>query len=360
MHKPADASEGTNAGAGSRASTSDPFRIAVRAALGIALVAVAGLGLWRVREVIILLLLSLTIAAAIRPGVDALRRRGVPQVLAISVFFVVVLGGLALFLSFAIPPAVEQARQALTQPSVGGTGLRHTALIWVHRELDRLPSGASLVHPIATYGKQATGIIAAIFFTLAAAWYWISDGPKMLEAAISRVSAANRERVRQTALAVEQRLGNYTRLMFLMILFVGFVLSIGLYAVGLHYWLLVAGLVSVLEVIPVIGPTLGVALVAMVGFSQSLHTMVLALIVVIGFRQIQDYVINPHVMGGSVGFSPLVTLTTVAVVGVLFGPFAVILAIPVTSAVATVIDVLVLGHEPPPAEPRSALLLGRG
>ena len=40
-------------------------------------------------------------------------------------------------------------------------------------------------------------------------------------------------------------------------------------------------------------------------------------------------------------------VVAVSVVGLLFGGFAVVLAIPVTSAVATLIDVLVLDHEPP-------------
>jgi predicted PurR-regulated permease PerM len=42
-----------------------------------------------------------------------------------------------------------------------------------------------------------------------------------------------------------------------------------------------------------------------------------------------------------------VTLVSVSAVGLVFGGFAVILAIPVTSAVATMIDVFVLDHEPP-------------
>jgi predicted PurR-regulated permease PerM len=72
-------------------------------------------------------------------------------------------------------------------------------------------------------------------------------------------------------------------------------------------------------------------------------------------------VINPHVMGKSVGLSPLVTLVTVAVVGFLFGPLGVILAIPAVSAAATLIDVLVFGHEPPPPPaPRRKLRLPRG
>jgi predicted PurR-regulated permease PerM len=49
-----------------------------------------------------------------------------------------------------------------------------------------------------------------------------------------------------------------------------------------------------------------------------------------------------------------VTLLSVAVVGVLFGGLAVILAVPFTSAVATLIDVLVLGHEPPAEQPKRA------
>jgi predicted PurR-regulated permease PerM len=71
--------------------------------------------------------------------------------------------------------------------------------------------------------------------------------------------------------------------------------------------------------------------------------------VLVAVRQIQSYVVNPHLMGKSVGLSPLVTLVSVSVVGVLFGPFAVILAIPATSAVATLIDALVLDHEAPAA-----------
>jgi len=53
------------------------------------------------------------------------------------------------------------------------------------------------------------------------------------------------------------------------------------------------------------------------------------------------------------------SLLYVAVVGLLFGGFAVILAVPFTSAVATLIDVLVLGHEPPTEEPRRTLRLRR-
>jgi predicted PurR-regulated permease PerM len=55
-------------------------------------------------------------------------------------------------------------------------------------------------------------------------------------------------------------------------------------------------------------------------------------------------------IGQTVGLSPLVTLLCVSVVGVLFGSLAVILTVLFTSAVATLIDVLVLDHDPPAAQ----------
>lgn len=344
------------AGRGGGWAAGDPMLVGARAAVGVIGVGVLVLGLWRLREIVILLLLALTFAAAIRPGVTALHRRGVPESIAIFVFFALVIGTLVLFFWLAVPPAVHQIQQALSQPVSKGHGIRHDVLAWAQRELAKLPSGSAVLHPVATYGKKATTAIAAVFFTLAATWYWISERDRMIDAASSLVSEPKRESTSRTLLAIDERLGAYVRLMVMMIVAVGLVDSTGFYLVGLHYWLLLGGVVSLLEVIPVIGPLLGVLLVGAVGLSQSLHVMVLALAVVLGVRLIQDYVVNPHVMGGSVGLSPLATLVTVSVVGVLFGPFAVILAIPVTSTVATLIDVLVLGHEPPDSERRGLRL----
>jgi predicted PurR-regulated permease PerM len=139
-----------------------------------------------------------------------------------------------------------------------------------------------------------------------------------------------------------------------MVFAVGAVLSAGFFVIGLNYWLLVGAFVGLIEIVPMIGPLFGSILVLAVGIPQSLHVAALSLLWLVVVREFQSYVVNPHI-GQSVGLSPLVTLLSVTVVGVLFGGLAVILAVPFTSAVATIIDVLVLGHEPPAAQPRRSL-----
>jgi predicted PurR-regulated permease PerM len=332
-------------------------RVAKATAAALAVAALA-FGIWQVRSVIILLLLAVTLAAAIRPGVEWLGRHRVPEPVAILLHFLVVGGALALLVWLAVPPALHQIGQTLDQHAAGSTGSRERVLTWLQHYLHQLPGGTEILHPVATYGHMAGTVVVAIFFTVAATWYCVSERDSIITLLTALTRESKREQARETYLAIDRRLGAYTRLRFLMVFAVGAVLSAGFAVIGLNYWLLVGAFVGLIEIVPVIGPIVGSILVLTVGLPQSLHVAVLALLWLVVVREFQSYVVNPHI-GQTVGLSPLVTLLSVAVTGVLFGGLAVILAVPVTSAVATLIDVLVLGHEPPAAQPRRGFRLRR-
>lgn len=137
----------------------DPVRLAAKVAVVVLAVGAVAFGLWQVRSVVILLLLALTLAAAIRPGVEWLQRHRFPQPAAILSFFLAVGAIIVLFFWAAVPPALHQIEQALRQHAVGASvresrGLRHDVLVWVDRYLHRLPSGHDVLHPVAAYGHQ--------------------------------------------------------------------------------------------------------------------------------------------------------------------------------------------------------------
>jgi predicted PurR-regulated permease PerM len=332
------------------------LRVAKATAAALAVVALAA-GVWQVRSVLILLLLSVTFAAAIRPGVEWLTRHRVPQSAAILLHLLVVGVVVALLLWVAVPPALHQISHALGHGSgtgAGPAGVGDRALAWLQVHLDRLPSATALIHPVATYGHKAGEAVVAVFFTIAATWYCVSERDSIIALLTSLAPEPKRDKARATYLALDRRLGAYTRLRFLMVFAVGAVLSAGFYVIGLNYWLLVGAFVGLIEIVPMIGPLFGSILVLAVGLPQSLHIGLLALLWLVIVREFQSYVINPHI-GQTVGLSPLVTLLSVSIVGVLFGGLAVVLAVPFTSAVATIIDVLVLDHEPPAEQPRRSL-----
>ena len=317
-------------------------------------------GVWQVRSVIILLLLAVTLAAAIRPGVEWLGRHRVPQSLAILLHFLVVGGAVALLVWLAVPPAIHQIGHALDNVSpLMPTGVRAHGLDVAPAAPpaapDRDRARAPGRHLRAQGGRGGRrGLLHR------------SPPRGTASPSATRSSSCSRRshprrsasKARETYLALDDRLGAYTRLRFLMVFAVGAVLSAGFYVVGLNYWLLVGAFVGLVEIVPVVGPLVASILVLAVGLPQSLHVALLSLLWLVVVREFQSYVVNPHI-GQTVGLSPLVTLLSVAVVGVLFGGLAVILAVPFTSAVATLIDVLVLGHEPPTEQPRRSLRLRR-
>jgi predicted PurR-regulated permease PerM len=86
------------------------------------------------------------------------------------------------------------------------------------------------------------------------------------------------------------------------------------------------------------------------GLTVSWHTAALAGGALLIVRVVQDYVVNPRVLGGAVGLSPLLVLIAVSIVGVLLGPFYVLISVPLASLLVTVMDVVVRGVEPAEAE----------
>ena len=189
-------------------STTSDRDLTVRTAKATAAaLAVAGLafGIWQVRSVLILLLLALTLAAAIRPGVEWLERRRVPETIAILLHFLVVGGAVALLVWLAVPPALHQIAHALGQSTGGalaghGTGARERMLTWLQQHLHQLPTGTQLLHPVATYGRKAGEAVVAIFFTLAATWYCVSERDAIIKLLTALTPEAKRDKARETYL----------------------------------------------------------------------------------------------------------------------------------------------------------------
>jgi predicted PurR-regulated permease PerM len=93
-----------------------------------------------------------------------------------------------------------------------------------------------------------------------------------------------------------------------------------------------------------------------VALTVSVEAAVLTAVAVYGFRLLHDYVIQPRLMGNTVGVAPMAILVGVFAFGILFGGAMVPLAVPITAVVVTVVDVLVRGREPASQEVPSVLM----
>jgi predicted PurR-regulated permease PerM len=352
---------------GTSAPMKDTARRAAIATLASGSIIVLALALWKLRLVLALLFFAFILAAAIRPSVDWLARHRIPRAIALALHYLALIGVIALALSYAVPAALHQVDHALSpsgkaqiaQAANSSSGIKHEVLVALQKRLKNLPSGSSLVKPLTQVGITAFEVIIGIFFTLAAAAYWIFERDKTIDLVTSMFARPKRKLIRDTWDLIDAKLGAFVRGQVLLILLVGTVLSLLFWAIGEPYWLLVGTFAGLVEIVPVIGPLTAGALAVAVGFTGSVHVAVLALGCVIGVRLLEDYLVMPKILGEAVGLSPLLVLVSVTGVGILFSGWAVLFAVPLAAIVVTLFDVIFRDVDPAEEEVPAVIFSAR-
>jgi predicted PurR-regulated permease PerM len=330
-------------------------KAAISTIVVIAIVALA-LALWKLKIVIALVFLGFVVAAAMRPGVDRLAEWRVPRPAGVLLHYLAFAGVVALLLWVAVPRAVDQvsqalgsvptSRQELKQQAKHSKGIKHQILVGVQKRLKKLPSAGSVFHGAVAIGLKAMEVLVGILFVFATAAYWIFERERAIRLVTSLVPRKHRRVVRDTWELIDLKLGAFVRGQLILIAFVATVLSVAFWAIGLPFWLLVGVSAGVVEIVPVIGPLAAGALAVGVGFTQSWHLALIAGIVLLVVRLLEDYVVIPRVMGHVTGISPLLVLVGVTAVGLLFGGFYVLLATPLLAVLVTLVDVIVRDKDP--------------
>ena len=315
---------------------------------------VATLALWKLKLVIALVFLGFILAAAMRPGIEWLHAHRVPRGLGLAVHYLLLGGLVALLLWLAVPRAVDQVQNALGgttkaqihQEATHSKGMKHEILTAVDRRLRELPKASELFHPALEFTIKAFEVLIGIFFVLATAAYWIFERDRAVDFVASLLARPKRKKLRDTWDLVDLKLGAFVRGEALLVVLVGTVLTLAFWGIGLPYFILIGAFAGLVEIVPVIGPIAAGALAVGVGLTDSWHVAAAAGVCVLVVRLLEDYLIVPRVLGDAVGLSPLLVLFSVTAVGILFGGFAVVLAVPLVAVLVTVVDVAVRDKDP--------------
>jgi predicted PurR-regulated permease PerM len=322
---------------------------------------VGALALWKLKVLVALLLAAITIAASMRPGVEWMAARRIPRIVAIVVHYLVFLGLVAGFLAFVVPRLTGEVQTALAvNPHAHpGSGLGDKVLAALERRLHHLPAAGKLVHPALSIGEEALKVVAAILFVFTAAAYWLYERDRAVDFVAGLVARPRRKKLRDTWELIEQKLGAFIRGALVMIAIVATLASTALALVGEPYWLLVGIAAALLEVVPVVGPFVAIVLAVGAGLTASWHIAAYAAASLLALRLVQDTIISPRVLGGSVGLPPLVVMCSVFGVSILFGSFYVLLAVPIAALLVTIADVAVRGVDPAEEEVPTVLFPNR-
>src|SRR5215471_7589284 len=344
-------------------------RRAATATLVALAIIIGALALWKLRIVIALLFLGFVIASAMRPSVEWLHRRtGLPRSVGVVVHYLGFLAAIALFLYLVVPVAITQIDNAIGQvptstsqlhhAAVHSHGIRHEILSALDKRLRQLPSGASLLHPAITVTKTLFEILVGILFMFAVGAYWIFERDRTIALVQSMVSRRHRRVTRDTWVLIDKKLGAFVRGQFLLVVLVATLLSLAFWLDGEPYWLVIGSFAGLVELVPIVGPLAAGVVAIGAGLTVDWTVAIGAGIAVLVLRQLEDYVIVPRVMGHAVGLSPLVVLVSVLGIGYLLGAIYVLIAIPIASVCATLVDVVIRDRDPAKEDAPAVLFPG--
>ncbi|MGH3262351.1 MAG: AI-2E family transporter, partial [Trebonia sp.] len=299
-----------------------PLRTIIAAVVVVAVFYLAGKLVYRLRDVLLLLLVAGFLALILDPVVGVIqryvvRRRGF-AVTIVAIGVVLVFFGLVVAFGYPIAGAITHLADNLpsyvanTEQGKGWLGklvTHYHVQRWVQQNAAKLVTfGQDISKPALAVGKGALSLLVELLTIFILVVLLLLEGPRMRRGLLSLLSPRQAEEIQAVASEVNRSVVGYMVGNFLTSLICGVVVLIDLVALGVPFPLLWALWVALVDFLPMIGGALaGIPVVIFAAF-QSITIGVVTLVVFLVYTQIENHVLNPIIMSKTVRISPLLVL----------------------------------------------------
>jgi len=333
---------------GRRVNRRSPFWIGMTGALGVAVTYGLVELFIRARSVLVIVGLALFIAVGLDPVVSWLTRKGWPRWAAVTVVLLALAAVIGGFLAAAVPPLTTQTTALIHQiPTYVKQLQDHNSELGklndkyhIQTKLTSLLSskGSTLIGGVLGAGELVISTFSEILGVIVLTIYFLAGLPTIKLFFYRLIPHSRRPRTILITDQITVKVGGYVLGNFITSVIAGLGTFIWMIAFGIPYPALLALLVGLLDLIPVIGSTVGGFIVTLVALTVSLPVAVATLAFYIVYRLAEDYLIVPRIMGRTVEIPALVSLVAVLLGGVLLGIVGALVAIPVAAAIRVIMN----------------------
>jgi predicted PurR-regulated permease PerM len=358
--------------AAARAGTEFRVVVAPRTLLTLAALAFGGLLLLdlaqAIQGVLTQLVVAVVLAMALEPLVRAFERRGLRRGQAVGIAFGLAALTVAGLVWLLLPPLVsELTRFAHDAPDLLRTlSQGHGRLGFVERrfhvvERARAAVASNGAGDVIGSKGPALGIVRGVVGTgeavaaVAFLTLFVSLGGRgWFEAFLELLPPTARVRCRRTGSGISRAVGGYVAGNLLISLVAGVVTTLILLVTGVPFAVPLGVLVALFDLIPLVGATLGAIVVAAVALTHGVATMVIVVVAMIVYQQVENHTLQPVIYHRTVQLSPLAIAVSVAAGAELNGVVGALLGIPAAGAIKAVTRELIAwrrGQDAPPPDP---------
>ncbi len=296
--------------------------------------------LYRLQTVVVWTILALFLAVALNPAVDWMAGRRVPRALAILLAYAGVLIVVAGVAALVAPPLFQQGTalvHALQQPGGLTTEVQRIAaplgldgfVNGLRPQLDAIPGQlAGQLGSVTTVTVSTIGTVTAELSILVLAFFFLHDGAGLVEGSVRLFPEARRPAASRVLEHSSDAIAGYIRGNLAISAIAGLSALAGMLVLGVPYALPLAVLLAVIDLIPMVGVTLGAIPVVLAALSVSPVTAVIMLVYIVVYQQIESNVLNPLIYGRSDQLPALTVFLAFLVGSLLWGILGALIAIP--------------------------------
>jgi predicted PurR-regulated permease PerM len=350
-------------------------RSAIRVALVALLTVVCALLLWRLRALVLLLLIALFIAVLINPAVRLLMRHGLSRGAGTgAVYLVGVIVGSALLYLFIhpiyssathfaqeLPGLVRQAQHG--KGPVGKLVQRLHLVKFVQSHAPKLESLITkLGKPALSVGKSVVSGLVSLLTIVFLSFFFVLEGPKAFRAILRWARPERAVLARRIVDAVTHQVTGFMLGDFATSVIAGIVVYVTLALTGVPFAAVLAIWVGLVDFLPLVGGLLAGIPAVGVAFLHSVTAGVVTIVVFLVYQQIENHILYPVVISRTVRLNPLLVLLSVLigaeagdVVGSTFGALCgTLLAVPAAGSAQVALRAIMEHRSsqasPPPIE----------
>ncbi len=328
--------------------------------VGLALIgAVIGLFLiGMLRGILLLIIASFVLAIGFQPAIGWFERRGMRRGLGLALVlmgFLVVFGGL---LALAVPLIITQAAEIVAELPVvieqlqQGDGL--VARIAGMIDLDQFTAtGATDPATLLDLAGGVAGFVFNFLTVLLVTPYFAMSMPGIKRWLVRLLRPAHREDFLRLLGESTDLMANFIVGNLIVSVIAGVVTWVGLTIIGVPYALALAAWVAITDLIPVLGAVLGAVGVAAVAYVEGPEALLWSVVLLVGYQQLENFVIAPRVMNKAVDLSPATVIIALMVGGSLAGLVGALLALPLAALIKIVVQDYVIEDRMEQVESRS-------
>jgi predicted PurR-regulated permease PerM len=196
----------------------------------------------------------------------------------------------------------------------------------------------------AHLGVSAFAAVALVFSVVFLTLFGLIDAPRWRDGMGSLLYRAERERVLSVTDRIVQTTSRYMLGNLAISVICGTVYGVTAVILGLPYPLALAVIAAILDLVPSIGATLAGVIIGIVALSVSLEALIVFLIVIVVYQQIENYILQPTIIGRAAQVSGFTVLASVLAFGALFGLIGAIIGVPIAAGLQIVAEELTAGR----------------